>query len=1075
MEKCVLVIIFWALFISCQPEQIEAPFILLESSTTGIDFENTITQTDSANIIQYLYFNNGAGVGAGDFNNDGHPDVFFAANQQSPQLYLNNAQGRLSFTNVSEATGLSKIEGWSTGVSLVDINADGLLDVYLCQLGNYKSFSGTNRLLINKGVDENGIPQFEDQASEYGVSYSGLSTQAAFFDYDIDGDLDMYLLNHSVHRTSNYGNADLRREFNDQYGDRLYENKNGHFHNVTKEANIFGSRLGYGLGIAISDIDQNSYPDIYIANDFHEHDYLYLNQGDGRFEEVIEVSMGHTSQFSMGVDIADINEDRMPDIMSLDMRPEDPQVKMTTISHDPNTIFNFKHSLGYHFQYPHNQLQIQQGTDESGIPRFSEIASAINVDATDWSWSVLLEDFNNDGRKDIFISNGIVQRPNDLDYLNFIADDQVQQNASDLQLIEKMPAGLANNYFYFQDDEYEFSKFQLIQDIGISNGAAYADFDLDGDLDLITNNINQRALVYENTSTNHYVQLELKGSEKNRLAIGAKIELISQSQHFIRELHLARGFMSSVDHIMTIGLGDKTLIDTLIIEWPDGQRQLLENIESDQRLVLSKSEGVPYTPHRLLEQALFEKVSDHSIVLQHVENESHSPRADYTALKQYNRQGPALAVDDINGDGRIDLFFGNAFGSPSSVLNSIQLETYVSVDTMAWIEDKNYEDVCATFADLDGDADLDIIVGSHGVGLAPSLIRYYINDGQLSFAKKTDPIQISNPSVLAVCDFDQDGDEDYFVGSGSPGDSNPLNIHSTNSNIMVNDGQGHFKAFNEELTDLGQVTDAGWVDIDNDGDQDLLVAAEWRPLTILVNTENGFSKQEIKNSEGLWQCLEITDIDQDGDMDIIAGNIGLNNFIKASDEEPVVLSKIDGSPNAQLQTVIQFAGNNHLSSIEEIIKQFPQLKKNLTSHKDMSSWLMSDSFASQVQTLGKATEFQSMIFYNQGNAQFRKHPLAIEAQISTVNSILAEDLNGDDLIDLIIGGNEMQFTSSFGNKDASYGLVLLQKEDNSFQVMTSIESGLLIDGVIRDIKPIGRGQFLFALNDQAAVIYSITQ
>ncbi len=1083
MNKCIYILICWFCIISCQQESqnknhddsLNAPFTLLEPSETGVEFINALTGTDSLNIIQYLYFYNGAGVGTGDFNKDGYADILFSSNMGSPELYLNNADGSLGFKNATQESGLDLISGWGTGVSIVDINNDGLLDVYLCQVGNYKSFTGKNRLLVNQGINEHGIPQFVDQIKEYGLDYTGLSTQAAFFDYDVDGDLDMYLLNHSVHRTSNYGKASLRNEFNDQYGDRLYENRDGYYYNVTKQAKIYGSRIGYGLGIAISDIDNNHFPDIYISNDFHEQDYLYLNQGNGTFKEVIKQSTGHTSQFSMGVDISDLNDDGLPDILSLDMRPEDPFTKLTTVSQDPNTIFNFKKSLGYHDQYPHNQLQMQQGLDEFGIPHFSEIASLVNMDATDWSWSALIEDFDNDSKKDIFISNGILQRPNDLDYLNYIADQQIQDEATDLELASKMQSGLVNNYFFMQRDNFQFSKTQIENDKGVSNGASYADFDLDGDLDLVTNNINQPAFIYENTSVNQYLQVKLEGSPKNRNAIGAKLTAITNGQQLYREINPTRGFMSSVDPLITIGLGANSSVDSLIIEWPDGQRQLLENSPANQTLSIKKSDGVLVSSPRKYSVPLLHQIKGSTIQFQHSENDDNEHYKENFYLQTYAREGPCQAIGDINGDNRPDLFFGNASGRPSSLFLSTSSQTYLSVESQGWAADADYEDVAASCADIDGDGDSDIIVGSHAVGLAKSSIRYYINDGTHSFVKRTEFSPIDNPSTIRVADFDQDGDIDYFVGSRHPSQSHSLKSNSSISAIMVNDGKGHFKPFNEALTTLGNVTDAAWVDIDSDGDSDLVIAAEWKPITILINQENGFSKREIDHSEGLWRSLAIADMDDDGDLDIVAGNVGTNHFIKASEAKPMSLNMLEPEQTGTSNLMIQYDEQQHLASIDELIKQVPQLKKQLSSNARFARWLISDSFSAQTRLVGQATELRSVIFKHDGQFNFTKQALPIEAQYSTSNAIVVADLNGDNRTDLIIGGNEMGFTSSFGNKDASYGLVLLQQADKTYRALSNTESGLFINGVIRSIQPIGNGQFIFGINNEQAKIYSLNQ
>lgn len=577
------------LSVACSKENTPTLYRQCSPEQTGIHFANPLQENETFNIIEYLYYYNGGGVAVGDINNDGLPDIYFTGNQVPNKLYLN--KGNFQFEDITVQAGVAGKGDWKTGVSMADVNGDGWLDIYVCQLGNYKSIQGRNELFIN---NQDGT--FSEQGIEYGLAFQGFSTQAAFFDYDNDGDLDCFLLNHSVHAPENYGDTTMRQVRDERTGDRLYRNDEGKFVEVTQTAGIISSKIGYGLGIVVGDIDQNGYPDIYVANDFHENDYLYYNNGNGTFTEAITSSIGHTSNFSMGCDMADVNNDGLLDIMSLDMKPEDETIVKSSVGADPYNIYRYKLKFGYHYQFPKNALQLNQGNLFDSTMQFSEIAQFAGVEATDWSWSVLLHDMDNDGWKDIFITNGILRRPNDLDYLKFISNQQVQTSASNLALAQKMLSGVVSNYAFRNNKDLTFqptTKLWGLQEMVCANGAAYADLDGDGDLDLIINNLNIVASIYENQSNNNYFQLNLKGEGKNTFGIGAKALLYAGGQMQVQEMQPVRGFQSSVEPIFHFGLSNLTNIDSLIVVWQNGKQQKWIQLAVNQRLVAKEQEAMP--------------------------------------------------------------------------------------------------------------------------------------------------------------------------------------------------------------------------------------------------------------------------------------------------------------------------------------------------------------------------------------------------------------------------------------------------------------------------------------------------
>ncbi|MFD1314104.1 VCBS repeat-containing protein [Namhaeicola litoreus] len=1084
--------LFTILFVfSCQKEKEQTLeiFELIPEEKSGIHFKNQLEDTPELNILTYLYYYNGAGVGIADFNQDGLEDIFFASNQEKNQLFLN--KGKLKFEEVGEKANITK-KGWSTGVTITDVNDDGLPDIYVCQVDGLKGISGRNLLYVNQGIDENGIPNFLEKAEEYGLNFSGYSTQAAFFDADLDGDLDMYLLNHSIHPSSNYGKGSQRKVKDSISGDRFYKNNRGFFQDFTEEAGIFSSKIGFGLGLGISDLNADGYPDIYVGNDFYENDYLYLNKGDGTFEEKIHQNnkiMGHTTHFSMGNDLADFNNDGAVDILSMDMLPNDLETYKTSGNEFNYNIYQNYLKYGYHPQYMQNTLHLN---GKNGY--FSEIAYLSGVSASEWSWAGLWMDFDNDGLKDIFVSNGIYGATNDMDYISFISNENIQKRlskgmtADDMEMINEIPQKKVPNYFFGNNGDLTFAKTAQGTP-SFSNGAAYADLDNDGDLDLVTNNLNQVAFLYENRSEQIYtdrnfIKISFIGEEHNKLGIGAKCKIFSGDRIIFYENYPTRGYLSAVSTQLTIGVGNISQIDSLEVIWPNQKSQIIFNPALNSATIVDVRNAVL---DKFIVDPFEVKNSEDNFIpnFQHTELDSQEFLREPLAPYMTSHLGPRISVIDFNNDGLDDVFIGNGKKHNAHLYLQQNNATFLldvnnELDSISNTENNNQE-----FFDVDNDGDLDLLIANggseyvSGENLQPSLFINY--DGYLKLENNRLPKIETNTSAIAINDFDKDGDLDIFLG----GSSVSQKFGDTPRSYLLINESGVFRDLTSEhsqgLLYPGLVRDAVWSDLDGDQYEELIIVGHWMPLKIYRN-ENGILKEIttdfLSRTNGLYNVVVPFDIDNDGDTDLILGNWGLNSRLHASYEEPMSLYINDFDKNGTEEPVMTyFSDGNEIvfANKDELTKQIPSLNKRFLSYRSFAKAGFEDIFKKDLINSSKVKyvyNLASILIKNEGDFNFKIHNLPKFAQISPLHAVFVDDLDKDGNVDVIIGGNDTQLNTQLGQLDASKGQVLTIDQKGNFEINMKLTKNISVSGAIRDIKSLkigGRGYLVIARNNQNLV------
>lgn len=1094
LHHCVLGLLLMAFPLN---EVLAQGFEKLPARKTGVKFQNNLKEDRSSNILTYEYFYNGGGVAIGDINNDGLDDIFFTGNMTTNRLYLN--EGDFKFNDVTKSAGVGGRESWTTGTTMVDIDGDGFLDIYVCYSGKGTPETRKNQLFINQ---KNGT--FVEAAEKVGLADPANSIQALFFDYDLDGDLDMYLLNHNTQVINEIDFDAKRRDRNRYAGDKLFRNDDGLFTDVSDQAGIKGNSMGFGLGVAVSDISGDGYPDIYVSNDYIEPDYLYINNGDGTFTESLSDYLQHISYFSMGSDISDVTNDGLPDIFTLDMLPEDNKRQKLLYGPENYEQYALMVLKGFYHQNMRNMLHVNQG---GGL--FSEIGQLAGVSNTDWSWAAFFADFDNDGWKDLFVSNGYYRDYTNRDFLKYKGDyyfskARAKEEADTLHLVTSMSSTPIHDYLFKNVSGKEFIDKSLewgFETPVFSNGAAYADLDNDGNLDLVVNHLNETAGIFRNKASQsdgkvNFLQVSLRGAGKNTSGIGARVTLHTKSGIQYMEQQPTRGFQSSVSHRIHFGLGSLEAVDSLHLVWPQGKEQWLRNIAPNQLLILKEKEALGnFDQMQADSNPVFSPIVS-PISYSHQEPGYNDFKRQPLLSHMLSPSGPVIAVGDVNNNGFTDVFVGGAEGNPGKLYFQVSTGKFLESQGLDLSEDSKSADSDALFFDANGDGWLDLYLVSGGYhdfdSDSPELQdRLYLNEGGGKFRKSSTalPDMAVSGSVVKAIDFDKDGDLDLFVGGRVVPGQYPK---TPDSYLLVNDGQGIFKNQTAEifpgLKNMGMVTDAQVLDLNGDGWEDLLVVGDWMPITVFINQQGKGFENRTKDFfdqplSGMWSTLQAADFDRDGDLDLIAGNFGLNSQLKASDAEPLTLvySDFDGNGSVDPILVHYIKGQPYpYMSRDALLDQMYGMRSKFTDYESFAEARLEDLFSDE--QLEKAekimiNELRTVYLENQ-NGSFKVHQLPIEAQFAPVYAIGILDHNEDGNLDVVLGGNQNTTRLRLGVMDANFGQLYEGNGNGGFTYISSPESGLTFSGDVKSLEVIDLSYLkilLVGINNQGVAAYLLNR